>query len=380
MHDANRIEMQSTAPTKIRILSKLTPADEILNMEYHKPEFIIEELISTGLVLICGRPKVGKSWFVLRMCIDIVSGSNFLGKFKANYTKVAYFALEDNIGRLQERLKEMQGEADISGILISNVVRAFDEKGSEEFENLITQHKNIKLWIIDTMQKAKPLMRNKSFDIYGEEYGFAGKLQSLALKYNITIAFVHHGRKNNAGNEFIDDVLGSTGLAGAADTIIMLSRDKDDSNTISLQVAGRDVERRSLSYDIDSETMQFNVIEDDGGGAKLKNAALQEQIVNFLEINAGKHFSPTEIATALCKTEKNSRGIVSKALGKLVDKEMVVSSAYGKYCFRRSENDNCGHGGHYGEKTQDSPSLKTVTSSVTTSAIPVTPVENTQTA
>lgn len=350
--------------TKIRILEELTPADVILSMQFEKPEFIIDELIATGLVLVCGKPKVGKSWFMLRMCVDIAAGNKFLSKFAVKPSKVAYFALEDNGSRLQDRLIEMEAEVNLYNILITNQLRVFDDVGLKCFEDFIASNSEIRVYIIDTMQKIKPTTRSKNTKDYEADYPFASKLQSLALQYNVVIVLVHHGRKNNTSDEFTDDVLGSTGITAAADIIIMLRRIKDEKHTSQLQIAGRDVERRTLSYAIDPGSMKFTVVDDDGGALRLQHASLQEQIVRMLEINAGNEYGPTEVANLLGKSGDSSRSSVSKALKKLCNKGMVKSSSPGKYHIGVIQKED-GHAGHGTEKTKDFSGLEAVSTSVT---------------
>jgi hypothetical protein len=351
---------------KIRILKELTPADVILSMQFEKPEFIIDELIATGLVLVCGKPKVGKSWFMLRMCVDIAAGNKFLSKFAVKPSKVAYFALEDNGSRLQDRLIEMEAEVNLYNILIANQLRVFDDVGLKCFEDFIASNPEIRVYIIDTMQKIKPTTRSKNTNDYEADYPFASKLQSLALQYNVVIVLVHHGRKNNTSDEFTDDVLGSTGITAAADIIIMLRRIKDEKHTSQLQIAGRDVERRTLSYAIDPGSMKFTVVDDDGGAIKQQLTVLQSQIISLLEINSGKEYGATEIVNLLGKTGGDSaRSSVSKSLKRLFSRGIIQSASFGKYHIGVIQQKEDRHAGHGAEKTEDFPGLEAMSMSVT---------------
>ena len=41
--------------------------------------FVVDTLLSQGLHILAGSPKVGKSWLALRMALDVAAGKPFLG-------------------------------------------------------------------------------------------------------------------------------------------------------------------------------------------------------------------------------------------------------------------------------------------------------------
>lgn len=360
-------DIKASMRRKNNVLHELTTAEAILSTQYDKPVFIIAELITSGLILICGKPKVGKSWLMLRICIDIASGHKFLGKFEVKPYKVAYFAIEDSASRIQDRLIEMGAEDNLSNILISNELWMLDDEGMDKFEMLVQSNHDIKVWIIDTMQRVKSSDKRINMTPYQEDYEFMGKIQSIAMEYNVAIILIHHSKKA-VSDDFVDQALGSTALTGASDIIMMLSQ--SDQN-IKLEVSGRDVERRTMIYSIDKETMQFTIVDDDGTSMK-KQSVLQDKIFEFLSNRKGEAFGPTEITAGIGNPTEAGRSSVSRALKKMVNQGLVKSKGIGEYYVESDVYKNSGYGG-YGECVeQNIPCIEGVTTHRNTATDDVT--------
>ena len=60
--------------------------------------------------MLCGKPKMGKSWLVLGFALGIACGGYVLSKVKVEPGHVLYLALEDNERRLQRRAKQVLHE------------------------------------------------------------------------------------------------------------------------------------------------------------------------------------------------------------------------------------------------------------------------------
>jgi hypothetical protein len=78
-------------------------ADELMHLYFPKKEFIVSTLLTPGLAVLAGAPKIGKSWMVLDMCLRIAKGEAFLGQ-PTRKGSVLYLALEDDRYRLHRRL------------------------------------------------------------------------------------------------------------------------------------------------------------------------------------------------------------------------------------------------------------------------------------
>lgn len=57
-------------------------AFSLLDLQNEEPEpisWVPEELIPSGLALLCGPSKIGKSWLALELAVDVSEGKSFLG-------------------------------------------------------------------------------------------------------------------------------------------------------------------------------------------------------------------------------------------------------------------------------------------------------------
>ena len=78
-------------------------------------------------------------------------------------------------------------------------------------------------------------------------------------RHNIALLLVHHLRKQGASDPF-QQISGSNGLMGAADTIWLLQRQRM-SNAARLLVTGRDMDSRTLH--LQSEECIWGLIEEE---------------------------------------------------------------------------------------------------------------------
>ena len=90
---------------------------------------------------------------------------------------------------------------------------------------------------------------------YDADYAAVGYAKRVADKYSIAIILVHHVRK--AGSEdFLQEVSGTNGIAGAADATLVLKRARGQADGI-LHVTGRDVEETEHALTIDHDTRRW---------------------------------------------------------------------------------------------------------------------------
>ncbi|MDP2661088.1 MAG: AAA family ATPase, partial [Dehalococcoidia bacterium] len=97
---ANGTGSEAEPPSRRAIFS----ADELLDAEFPEPRWAIPGIIPEGLSLLVGRPKIGKSWYLLQAALAVGSGGRFMDE-NIDRGKVYYFALEDSPKRLQARMR-----------------------------------------------------------------------------------------------------------------------------------------------------------------------------------------------------------------------------------------------------------------------------------
>ena len=80
--------------------------------------------------------------------------------------------------------------------------------------------------------------------MYANDYKDIGALKELADKYGICILLVHHLRKQSSSDPY-DQISGSTGIMGVADTTWFMHRQRM-SKTATVRVIGRDMDEKML--------------------------------------------------------------------------------------------------------------------------------------
>jgi RecA-family ATPase len=197
-------------------------------------------ILPEGLGILAARPKAGKSCLVLGIGLAVAAGKPALG-VEVVRRPVLYLALEDGWRRLDDRCHNMLGESEDYPAAITFTVDAGD--AIEKAEQFVDQNPGA-LVILDTLAVVKPGRRGNE-DAYVGDYAFTRKLKQLA-KPGITVLVVHHTRKAEAGESFLDMVSGTHGIAGAADFVMVLER-KDHESQAVLHVTGRDVDEATYS-------------------------------------------------------------------------------------------------------------------------------------
>ncbi|BCW59589.1 AAA family ATPase [Arthrobacter sp. StoSoilB20] len=199
--------------------------------------YVVDGIIPEGLTLLVAAPKIGKSWLVLGIAIAISTGQKVLGCVATKAAPVLYLALEDGPRRLQSRLRTL-GVTSLSNNLtfLTDVPRGDMVETIREFMDLHPGKNPVV--ILDTLGKAMPSAVAGETQ-YDRDYRVMGALKRLADDNpGSSVIIVHHTRKMD-GADFLDAVSGTQGIAGAADTILLLKRSRHETQA-QLQVTSRD--------------------------------------------------------------------------------------------------------------------------------------------
>lgn len=198
---------------------KTKTCEEIMTTVYKPIEFAVDGLIAQGLYILAGAPKVGKSWLALDLCLSITKGEKVLGR-TISQGKTLYLCLEDSYERIQKRLYEITDEP--TEKLFFAVMAETIGNGLEiQIERFKSEHADLKLVVIDTLQKVRGSTENS----YGSDYKELSVLKGLADKLRITVLLVHHTRKCKDNDPF-NMISGSAGISGCVDGSLVLIETK----------------------------------------------------------------------------------------------------------------------------------------------------------
>ena len=215
------------------------------------PKFVVPDVIPCGLTILASPPKFGKSWMCLDMAISVATGTPFMG-LETVKSGVIYLALEDGDYRLQSRARKVAGERDLpDNLLLATQAPALPDGLLLQLGALVDSCQVAPaLLIIDTLQKIRGTAA-KTEGAYGYDYREIGQLHQFALDRNLALVIVHHLNKKGDDNDFVSRLNGTTGVAGAADSIITLTRASRESEETKMSITGRDVKERTLLIKMD---------------------------------------------------------------------------------------------------------------------------------
>lgn len=275
---------------------QIITANDLLARDYPEPKWAVEGLIQEGVTLLAGAPKLGKSWLALALAIAVAEGGYALGTLLAEFGEALYLALEDGPRRLQNRLKKLLRGAGVPlGLHFATDWQKFDQGGLEDLDDWIRAHPNCRLVIIDTLKKVRPAERMNQ-NAYSTDYDALSPLAQIAQARGISILVVHHTNKMTSDDP-VNLISGSLGLSGAADAVLVLSRQRGQTGA-TLFVTGRDVDEKELALKWDSDLANWRLL----GDAQEQRKSDERQTVKELLQSALQPLSPTSVAGMLGKT------------------------------------------------------------------------------
>ena len=222
---------------------QLIDAETLYYKPLEHPKMLIDGVLSDGLAIMAGDSKIGKSWMVLWMCLQISKGEPVWG-LPTRKTDVVYLALEDREWRVQQRMQ------DLSDTPPENLHFGFScgQLGAElesQIEDVLKDYPSTGLLFIDTLQMVRDNVSAK-VNAYAQDYKDLSSLKKIADNHGICIFVVHHTRKERDGGNIFNDMTGSTGIMGVADTGMILRKEDRFGDNATLCITGRDVEEKKL--------------------------------------------------------------------------------------------------------------------------------------
>ena len=222
---------------------QLIDAETLYYKPLEHPKMLIDGVLSDGLAIMAGDSKIGKSWMVLWMCLQISKGEPVWG-LPTRKTDVVYLALEDREWRVQQRMQ------DLTDTPPENLHFGFScgQLGAElesQIEDVLKDYPSTGLLFIDTLQMVRDNVSAK-VNAYAQDYKDLSSLKKIADNHGICIFVVHHTRKERDGGNIFNDMTGSTGIMGVADTGMILRKEDRFGDDATLCITGRDVEEKKL--------------------------------------------------------------------------------------------------------------------------------------
>jgi hypothetical protein len=293
---------------------------ELLAKDIPPVDFIVDGLLpATGLAVIGGKPKDGKSIMMTDLSLSMSGGGKFLGAFDVAQRDVLYLALEDTERRMKDRIKKIIPDCPPSGRI--HFAFSWDDQGLGVLGNLskwLDSHKEVKTVIIDTISKFSPQFNSSQ---YGKQYEKFSELKKLADDRNILIILVHHLRKSKSDDPFAM-LYGSNSLTGVADTTWILQR-KRGSSKAKLLMTGRDIHDGEFDLKLDTTLLSWFAVD------PITADRIGQELRKVFDILLSKGVVMTLGEISIASGFKKQ--VLVKYLQKLIDHGYVEKVGYGQY-------------------------------------------------
>ena len=343
----------TTLPANSIIAENNRTAKNLITRKIEKAEPLDERIpfVLPGLNLLAGRPKEGKSWLVLLSCLIFASENN----------KVL-FVSEDTDDVVIERLQIIQTEREKAEKIYNQMLNA-NQISNEEYLNKLEYVaydferalKNIEIYTIDALQVNQSFEEllnniNEHYDIvvidtmnlllhlkaheneYTKTMKFMISMKQLQKRMQAkAVILTHHLRKDTeiSPSNVFDNVLGSIGSVGGADTVIVLERIPMSLHLHVYFETKRASTQGKGTYTVINENGRISEIRKNHitDGISEQQKAIVEAIIKITR--AGIEPTPSNIANAL-QAQKISYATVRAQLSRLME-DNILKKVNGKY-------------------------------------------------
>ncbi|MEU7254370.1 AAA family ATPase [Streptomyces rimosus] len=268
-------------------------ADQLMAAHFPEPKWAVPGILAEGVSVLAGPPKVGKSWLSLGLGLAVAAGGHAFDSVPVQGGPVLYLALEDTPRRLQTRMSKMLGgQSAPPGLTLVTECPPFPQGGSEAIAGWLDRNPDARMVVIDVFAKMRgPAPQGVS--AYDADYVAVGYAKRIADHYGIAVVLVHHVRKAGS-DDFLTEVSGTNGIAGAADATLVLKRGRGQADGL-LQVTGRDVDEAEYALQFQPASGAWHLL--DGPVTDHTVGDTRAAILRHVRANPGAR--PKDIAAAL---------------------------------------------------------------------------------
>jgi hypothetical protein len=267
-------------------------ADVLMNTDFPEPTWAVPGVVAEGVNLLCGPPKIGKSWMSLGLALSVASGGQALDKLPVQPGPVLYLALEDTPRRLKTRMsKLLQSQPAPPGLTLATTCPTLPQGGADIIASWLDQHPDARMVVLDVFAKMRGTPP-AGMNAYDADYAAVTRAKRIADEYGVALMLVHHVRKMGS-DDFLETVSGSNGIAGAADAVLVLNRARNQADAV-LNVTGRDIDEAEYALTFHTDSGAWQLL--DGPASDYTLHDTRTTILQHLRENPGQ--GPSAIAKA----------------------------------------------------------------------------------
>ena len=291
-------------------ISQLRTVDgeTLMSQPLRPPDFVVSGLLSKGLHILAGSPKVGKSWLALWLAVTVAKGEPVWNMATRQGTTL-YLCLEDSVLRIQNRLFEIAEDAPDS-VHFCTECAPIGQGLEKQIENFSMEHPGTVLVIIDTLQMVRPIHDTT----YANDYRDLSVLKRLADRLGLAILLIHHLRKEKAEDVF-HRISGTTAISGAVDSSFTLVEERRGSGRAKLTCIGRDIEYRELELERNADNV-WELLSDSRTQPELLEGRIVVLLSKFLKEQREFIGTPTELSQRI--DPDGQEGITPKKVSRMI--------------------------------------------------------------
>ena len=284
---------------------------------YDMPErdvpWLVDRLLPLGgLSMLVAPPKAGKSTLARVLAVVTAKGGEWLGR-DVMQGPVLHLALEESLTSIKRHYAAISAPRD--GIYVTDL-RGVRNRAAEAWK--LARAVDARLVIVDTLQRMLNVDDGNDYAQVSRE--LAPFIEASRDLPDCHLLCIHHARKS--GGEHGLEVLGSTALSAAVDTVLSLKRDGGEGQRRMIEGFGRDdaaLERTMLTMDANGW------IRTEGTKREQDDRDLQARIIDLLD----NHAEPIDKRTIRAEVAADNNA-VTRALRQLGETREVVTTGSGK--------------------------------------------------
>ncbi|MFI1465631.1 AAA family ATPase [Streptomyces wuyuanensis] len=297
-------------------------ADQLMAAHFPEPKWAVPGILAEGVSLLAGPPKVGKSWLSLGLGLAVAAGGRAFDSVPVQGGPVLYLALEDTPRRLQTRMgKILGGQPAPPGLTLVTECPPFPQGGTEAIAQWLERNPDARMVVIDVFAKMRG-QAPQGVSAYDADYVAVGHAKRLADHYGIAVVLVHHVRKASS-EDFLTEVSGTNGIAGAADATLVLKRARGQADGI-LHVTGRDVNEAEYALQFQEASGAWHLL--DGPASDHTIGDTRAAILRHVRAHPGA--KPKDIAEALPQVDVDT---VRRTCSRMAADGQLTKDAAGRY-------------------------------------------------
>ena len=223
-------------------------SETLLNTPFPKQFFVVEGLIPQGLSVFCGQSKIGKSWLMLYMGLQVSQGLPVMG-CNTNKCDVLYLCLEDTYPRLRDRVYKLS-DTGSSNLYLTIMAGGIGTGIEEQIEDFLTDYPETRFIMIDTLQKIRTNGKPTSKQgIYGDDYDDISSIKAIADKHIERVGTISPALARPLDNGKYELISGHRRMAACKavglETMPVIVRDMSDDEAV-ITMADANLQRETI--------------------------------------------------------------------------------------------------------------------------------------